>query len=78
MVALAAWVWVPSYGLKGLAWAAVCGSLVQLLVLLVAVLVLLPLKPVNLWGLRHGEVKILSGRLLALFSGHVALLKDLK
>jgi enterobacterial common antigen flippase len=78
MVALAAWVWVPSYGLKGLAWAAVCGSLVQLLVLLVAVLVLLPLKPVNLWGLRQGEVKILSSRLLALFSSHAAPLKELK
>jgi O-antigen/teichoic acid export membrane protein len=78
MVALAAWVWVPSYGLKGLAWAAVCGSLVQLLVLLAAVLVLLPLKPVDLWGLRREEVKLLLGRLLALWPAHGALLKELK
>jgi enterobacterial common antigen flippase len=75
VVALAAWVWAPQYGLKGLAWAAVCGSLVQLLVLVVVVMILLPLKPAHLWGLRREEVKLLGGRLLALWPAHAALLK---
>jgi O-antigen/teichoic acid export membrane protein len=78
VVVWAAWVWTPSYGLKGLAWATVCGSLVQLLVLLAAVLVLLPLRPAYLWGLRWGEVKILFDRLLALWPAHASLLKELK
>ncbi len=78
VVACAAWVWVPLYGIKGLAWAAVCGSLVQLLVLMTAVMVFLPLKPANLWGLRREEVKILTGRLLALLPPSGGLLKELK
>lgn len=77
VVVLAAWVWVPSYGLKGLAWAAVSGSMLYLLVLLAAVLVLLPVKPAQLWGLRREEVQILSGRLLAL-SNHGLMLKEIK
>jgi enterobacterial common antigen flippase len=78
VVACAAWVWVPLYGLKGLAWAAVCGFLVQLLVLTTAVLILLPLKATDLWGLRREEVKILSGRLLALWPARGGLLKEIK
>jgi O-antigen/teichoic acid export membrane protein len=78
VVVWAALIWAPSYGIKGLAWAAVCGSLVQLLVLLTAVLVILPLNPVYLWGLRWEEVKILTGRLLALWPAHFPLLKELK
>jgi O-antigen/teichoic acid export membrane protein len=78
VVALAAWVWVSSSGLEGLAWAAVCGALVQLLVLLAAAMILLPLKPAHLWGLRWEEVKTLSGRLLSLLPVHGGLLKEPK
>lgn len=78
VVACAAWIWVPLYGLKGLAWAAVCGSLVQLLVLTTAVMILLPLKPTHLWGLRREELKILSSRVLALLPPAGRLLKEIK
>jgi O-antigen/teichoic acid export membrane protein len=65
LVVLAAWFWVPRYGLSGMAWAAVLGSLGQLLVLTAAALAFFPLKPSQLWGLRLGEIKILAGHLLS-------------
>jgi O-antigen/teichoic acid export membrane protein len=74
----AAWIWIPSYGLNGLAWSVVCGSLVQLLILLAAVLVLLPIKPVHLWGLRREEVIILSARLQSLLPFRGGLAKELR
>lgn len=66
LVALCAWFWVPRYGLSGMAWAAVLGSLGQLLVLTGAALTYFPLKPSQLWGLRLGEVRILFVHLLSI------------
>jgi O-antigen/teichoic acid export membrane protein len=66
LVALAAWFWVPWLGLQGMAWAAVLGSLGQLLVLGGAVLVLFSLKPSHLWGLRLGELKVLASQIWSL------------
>jgi O-antigen/teichoic acid export membrane protein len=63
VVALGAWLLVPSYGLMGMAGAAVLGALGQLLVLLAVVTVLLRLSPAQLWGFRLKEVKSLWGRL---------------
>jgi O-antigen/teichoic acid export membrane protein len=65
LIALCAWFWVPRYGLAGMAWAAVLGSLGQLLVLTGAALAFFTLKPSQLWGLRLGEIKILAGHLLS-------------
>ncbi len=63
VVALGAWLLVPSYGLMGMAGAAVLGVLGQLLVLLAVAMALLRLSPSQLWGFRLEEVKSLWGRL---------------
>ena len=57
LVALCAWFWVPRYGLSGMAWAAVLGSMGQLLVLTGATLTFFSLRPSQLWGLRRGRSK---------------------
>ncbi len=66
LLALCAWFWVPRFGLSGMAWALVIGSLCQLLVLTGAVLAFFRLRPSQLWGLRLEEVKILFAHLLAI------------
>jgi O-antigen/teichoic acid export membrane protein len=66
LVALAAWWWVPPYGLLGMAGAVVVGSVLQLAIMVSAVSALFDLGPAHLWGLRRGELKILYGRVLAI------------
>jgi O-antigen/teichoic acid export membrane protein len=67
LLALAGWFWVPWLGLKGLAWAVALASLGQFWVLVGAVLVLFPLRPTHLWGLRLRELKLLSNHLGSLW-----------
>lgn len=68
LIALAAWLLVPRYGLAGLAWAAVIGSVSQLAFLVMTAASLLQVSLPNFWGLRREEVKALCGRVTALLS----------
>ncbi len=66
VVAILAWMVVPTYGIVGLAWITALGGGLQLILLAGVVLWLFGLKPSHLWGVRVNEVKALYGRIAAL------------
>lgn len=62
VLALSAWLLVPSFGLMGMAGAAILGSLVFLIVMVVAVARAFGLQAIHFWAFRRGEMKILYQR----------------
>jgi O-antigen/teichoic acid export membrane protein len=65
ILALAAWLLIPHFGLLGMAEAASLGAAIQLLILVISLSWLFSLRPAELWGLRLEEFKGLLNRVAA-------------
>ena len=65
VMGLAAWYFVPQFGLMGMAGAMIVASLVRLVILIAAACFLLRLRPGLFWGLNVTEFKLLSARLVS-------------
>ncbi len=76
VMGLAAWFWAPRYGIVGMVWAVVFGSVVQFLVLIINVMIRLSLRPADLWGLRPVEAKCLYSHLISFWPFNGRSLKE--